>query len=223
MTADFFIKRRYLLSIVICLSLFVCFLGYTAKLAYATEVWVGKTFYFLISSKSDSEAAVHTMRLDGGAGYLLTDGDHTYIAYSVYLNDDALQAIQAGLTEETKIVKKSVRYVSFKGKDKKKAGIYCGALNNLYNGIDVLSQCIAKLESGGTQQACKRLLGILERQFGYMATVYQGQYPTFSNVCAGLQKKLQTLTEDTVFCKDLRYMLCETCEAYLRLAEHFSI
>ncbi len=201
----------------------VCFLAYASHLAYAKLVWVGKTFYFLISAQSDSEAATHTTRLDGGAGYVLTDGEERYIVYSVYLSDESLQAIQAGIGEETRIIKKAVGYLSFKGTEKQKKDIYCGALNSLYGGIEVLSQCISKLERGATQQACKRILTILERQFGYMASVYYSQYPAFSNVCASLQRKLQVLVVDTVFCKDLRYVLCEVCESYVQLSSQFSL
>ena len=224
MTTDFFIKRRlrYFFSAVL-FSMVVAFSMYANSYTRARFVWVGKTFYFLVSTDTHIQSATHTMRLDGGAGYLLVNAERSYTAYSVYLTADIAQAVQAGMQEETLLVEKRVEYLAFRGKDKKCADLYCGALNALYGCVDVLSQTISLLENGAVQQTCKRILQILENQFGYMATQYHAQYPALASVCETLRSGINELSANIVFCNDLRYLLCYACDKYVCMSSFLSI
>lgn len=194
---------------------------YAYYIARAEFVWVGKRFYFLVSSDSHVEAATHITRLEGGAGYLLADGEGEYTAYSVYLSDDIAHAVQTNMQETAQLVEKQVDYLVFKGRNKRLAAFYSGALSGLYGCIDVLSQSISKLEGGMLQQTCKRLLTILEKQFGYMANAYQNEYPIFSQTCKTLRENLGKIISDVVFCRDLRYLLCMACDTYVQLSSEF--
>lgn len=225
MTTNFFTKKRWLyigLSQLLACFVLICLL-YSVYLNQVSTVWVGKSFYFLVSENEHVEVATHEAHLDGGAGYLLEHDGKEYIAWAVYLNDADGKAVQTTVEEKTQILKKNVEYLCFKGKKKKEKSVYQGALNTLYGCIEVLSQGISRLDHGGTQQACKRILSVLERQFSYLATTYQNSYPAFSNVCANVHKQLQNILNDTVYGKDLRYVLCGVSEEYIRLSADFSI
>ena len=224
MTADFIIKRRwYTLFSVILLSIVFSFLAYAYTFTSAKFVWVGKNFYFLVSADTHIQSTAHAARLDGGAGYLFTDGERDYIAYSVYLTEDIGYIAQAGLKENVLLVSKQVEYLVFKGKHKKKSQLYCGAFHTLYSCIEVLSQCISMLENGAIQQRCKRILKVLESQFAYMANLYEKEYSAFSIACKTLYDKLSLITKNVLFCNDLRYLLCVACDVYLQLTEIFSL
>lgn len=224
MTTDFFIKRRWF-------ALFTAFLftmlftltAYVYTLTRAQFVWLGKSFYFLVSADTHIQSATHEAQLNGGAGYLLTDGTCQYTAYSVYLTDDIAYAVQAGMQEETLVVEKRAEYLTFRGKDKEKSRMYQGAFNALYGCMDILTQTISRLENGETQQNCKRILQIIERQFDYMSSTYQTQYPAFASVCKSLSEGIGAIAGKVIFCKDLRYLLCVSCEEYLRLASAFTL
>lgn len=224
MTTVFFVKKLlYRLCIGILLGIVFTVLSYTVYLAQEKTVWVGKGFYFLVSADVHIEAATHSARLDGGAGYLLENKGETYVAYSVYLNEADVKAVQQNIDADIALIKRKIGTLSFKGKEKRKEKLYIGAFNTLYNCIEIISKSISMLERGATQEACKRILFLLERQFGYMASTYQENYASFSNVCANIQKSINALLENTVFCKDLRYVLCEACEGYIQLASQFSL
>ena len=226
MATNFFTKKRWVyIGISQLLACFLLiFLLYAVYLNGATSVWFGKNFYFLVSKNARIEVATHETRLEGGAGYLLQDEGAEYIVWSVYLNEAEGKTVHASLSEDTQLVKKPVTYLYFKGKDKERMQTVQSALNCLYGCIDVLSQGISQLSHGGTQEACRRFLGILEKQFSYLETAYQNNYPHFSNVCANVHKQLESiLKEKTIFAKDLRYVLCGACEDYIHLSAEFSI
>ena len=224
MTTDFFIKRRWLYCVAACLfTMIFSITAYAWGVARAQFVVVGKSFYFLVSADTHIQSATHATRLDGGAGYLLTDGESQYTAYSVYLTVDIARTVQAGMQEDVLLVEKRVDYLAFRRKYKENADVYQGALNALYGCIGVLTQTISRLENGETQESCKRILQILGRQFGYMSRRYQTIYPAFAAVCKDLQSGVNAMREQVVFCKDLRYLLCLACDEYVRLASVFSL
>ena len=197
---------------------------YAVMLNYAIPVWVGKSFYFLVSESTHIDASTHETRLNGGAGYLLDYAGESYVVWSVYFDELDGLAVQAGISEPTKLINLNVAYLYFQTRaDKKNKGVIQGALNSFYGCIDVLSQSLAKLDEGLTQQACKRVLGLLHKEYAYMRAVYQDSYPQFSKICEGLQATLSDMLTKTVYCKDLRYLLCSACDAYIHMASVFTL
>jgi hypothetical protein len=224
MTTDFFEKKRlFRLLVSILVGIVFTVFSYAVYLAQAKTIWIGKGFYFLVSSNVHTEAATHSARLEGGAGYILEDKEKTHVVYSVYLNETDVNTIQENIDTEIALIKKEIRCLSFKGNEKGNEKLYIGALNTLYSCIEIIENSVSMLERGTTQEACKRILSLLERQFGYMASTYQGKYDAFSNVCTNIHQNIKSLLAHTVFCKDLRYLLCEACEGYIQLASVFSL
>ena len=197
---------------------------YAVMLNYANAVWLGKSFYFLVSEDTHIDASSHETRLDGGAGYLLEYEGDTYVAWSVYFNEADGIAVQAGLIEPSKLVKMDVSYLYFKKRaDKKNRKMIEGALNSFYGCIDVLSQGLSMLDQGLTQQACKRLLTFLSKEYAYMGEAYRESYPSFSRTCETMKTRLSDILNKPIYGRDLRYILCGACDAYIRLASVFSL
>jgi hypothetical protein len=86
----------------------------------------------------------------------------------------------------------------------------------------LLEDCIGRLESGMTQEACKRILRVIERQFIYSKWRYN-VYPSFAKVCSQSGESLREICAQTVYLKDLRYLLCWQAEKYVELCEAFSL
>ena len=183
---------------------------------------MGKKFYFLISTNEHVEASTYEARLDGGAGYVLESEGNVYVAIAVYFREEDAKAVGC-VGEGIGWIEKEVGYLYFKGNTKKKQQVYLEAFNNLYGCVEVLSQVVNKLDYGMTQEVCQGILNMLIRQLNYLANFYQRSYPAFSKKCETLQKQLEDIVADTVFCKDLRYVLCGMCEGYISLSSQFSI
>ncbi len=197
---------------------------YSTRLFRAQEVEKQKSFYFLVSTDERVEASAEFIKLDGGAGYLLEEEDGRYVALSVYLSKEEVLAVQEGLGEEipTRLLHKGISTLYFKGGEKKKSTLYLNALRTLEGYICVLNECISRLEKGATQESCKRLLSILQRQFAYAQEEYQ-DYPAFSNACKEWSGTLQEISANTVYTQELRYLLCWQVEKYLQLCEAFCL
>lgn len=226
MTADFFTKKRWFY--VVSYALLLVFMGvcmcYTTMLKRALPVWVGKSFYFLVSENTHIDVGAYETRLDGGAGYLLHFEGKDYVVLSVYFNETDGMAVQVGISEPTKLLQWNIPYLYLKTRtEKRKKEVIQGALNSFYGCIDILSQGIAKLEQGLTQQSCRRILTLLNKKYTYMQEVYKERYPPFSKVCANIQTEIEKLLSTTIYCKDLRYILCKACDAYIGLATFFSL
>ena len=224
MTADFFDKKRWLYIVLSqCLAVFIgACMCYAVKIKYATPVWVGKSFYFLVSQDTHIDASTHEIRLDGGAGYLLDYDGRSYVTWSVYLQQADGMAVQAGLNETTQLLKVDVSYLYFKTREeKRRKKDVQGALNSFYGCISVLSQTIEKLEKGLTQNACGGILSNLEKHFSYLHKTYREGYLEFSDTCASIQSMLADVRSKIIYGKDLRYILCGACDAYIRLASKF--
>ena len=226
MTADFFDKKRWwYIALSQCLAVFIgACMCYAVKINYATPVWVGKSFYFVVSENAHVDVSTQEIRLDGGAGYLLDYEGGSYAAWSVYFDEADGLAVQAGISEPTKLIQYNVGYLYFQTRaEKRNKGVIQGALNSFYGCIDVLSQGLARLDEGMAQQACKRILRLLYKEYAYMCSVYQESYPQFSKACAAMQTALSEILTKTVYGKDLRYLLCSACDAYIRMATVFSL
>jgi hypothetical protein len=226
MQTDFFIKKRWIyLGISQLLAAFVLImLVYAAFLSRAETVWVGKSFYFLVSKTEHIEAGAYDAKLDGGAGYLLEYEGREYVALAVYLNGEDGRAVHAANGEDTKLLQMDIDKLFFKGcSEKKNAPLYQGALDCLYGCMEVLGLEIDRLDDGATQQSAARTLGILLKQLRYLAQEYQTSFASCAKVCASAGERLEALLSDTIYAKDLRYLLCELSTGYMRLASTFSL
>ena len=226
MTAVFLRKKQwwYLALCQFVAGVIIICLAYALMLNYANSVWIGKSFYFLVTENAHIDASTHEIRLDGGAGYLLEYEGSTYVAWAVYFNEEDGDSVQAGLTSPTRLLKFDVSYLSFKTRNtKKKKDVIKDALNSFYGCIDVLGQVIERLDQGLTQQACGRILNTLKREYVYMYNAYQEAYPQFSQACKNMQSAIECILSKTIYGKDLRYLLCSACDAYIRLASVFTL
>lgn len=226
MQTDFFIKKRWIyLGISQLLAAFVLItFVYAAFLSRAETVWVGKSFYFLVSNTEHVEAGAYDVRLDGGAGYLLDYDGREYVVLAVYLNGEDGRAVRAANDKNTALLQINVDRLFFKDcAEKKKAPLYQGALECLYGCMEVLGLEIDRLDDGATQQSSMQTLGILLKQLRYLALEYQESFAPCAKVCASAGESLDALLKDTIYAKDLRYLLCELSTGYMRLASTFSL
>lgn len=229
MQTDFFTKKRWIYPFISgVLALFVLlFLAYAVYLSRVKAVWLGKSVYFLVSDNTHIEAAAQDVRLDGGAGYLLEYGDCEYVALAVYLDGEDGRAVQAATSQNgqaTALLQINVDKLYFKScKEKKNASFYQSALECLYGCMQVLGLEIDRLDNGATQQSSARTLGILLKQFRYLAGTYQESFPACAKVYTNAGESLDVVLKDTVYVKDLRYLLCDLSVGYLRLASAFSL
>ena len=226
MRTDFFVGKSWFT--IVLSQLLAGFIGvcmcYAVMINYAAATWIGKSFYFLVSENTHLEVSIHETRLDGGAGYLFDFGGEEYVAWSVYFKEEDGIAVQAGISERTRLLKVDISHLYFKTRlDKLRRNEIEGALNSFYGCIDVLAQGLAKLDQGLTQEACKRVLSLLNKEYAYMGEIYRESYPQFSEVCASMHSALTELLTKTIYGKDLRYLLCGACDAYIRLATAFTL
>ncbi len=195
---------------------------YSMRITGAQTVILEKDFYFLLSTDTRVEASAEFTKLEGGAGYLVEEGGGQYVALAVYLSKEDVLAVQEGLTGEisTRILHKGVSALHFEGRAKKKSALYLNALRTLEGYMCILNECISRLEKGSTQESCKRLLAILQRQFTFAAGEYE-EYPEYAEACGAWSRELEEMCKETVYVQKLRYLLCWQVETYLRLCEGF--
>ena len=228
MSTGLFRNKIYKISvgiITICFTLFC--VGYAHFLSRAEAVWLGTSFFYLITDDTHLEAGAEFVKLEGGAGYLLRHDGADCVVLSVYLNEADGVAVQTSLTakgEAVQLIQISVPTLYFKSKaEKQNANIYVGALKTLHGCMMVLNECMARLEDGATQESSKRILTPLEMQLTYLSKEYAVKYPKFSVVCKETAETLGKISAKTLFAKDLRYLLCELSEKYVALASAFSM
>ena len=181
--------------------------------------------YFLTSQELQVEAGAEFIKWDGGAGYFIKSEEEECLAISVFLDKTSAQRVQERLNgsgQKTNILKKGKEKLYFKGKEKKKSRVYISALNLLKSYLLLLEDCIGQLENGMTQEACKRILKTLEKQFAYSKRIYK-EYNAFAAVCLQSKNSIQELRRDIVYLKDLRYLLCWQVEKYVELCNAFSL
>ena len=228
MSAVFFsgkgIKRIIcLFTVVFTLGAVLCSAGYFGVKRVRWE----RAYYFLVSEDTHVEASAEFAKLDGGAGYLLRQGDRDYVALAVYLDEKDGRTVQATLKnagEQTKLLRVGVQTLYFQTKrEKKNADRYIGAFDCLQGCMTVLEECISRLEKGLSQEKCRRILSELKNQFAFLSKDYGVEYAAFGSLCDDTAKRLERLLSDTVYAKDLRYLLCELAEKSIALASAFSL
>ncbi len=171
------------------------------------------------------EVGAEFARLEGGAGYLYDDGEKYRVALAVYLQEkDGVEVQDRLLSEgrELALVHKGVDRLYFKGRKREKAAVYTQALRLWESYMQYLNGCILRLEKGLTQEGCKRLLQELKKQFAYAEETYKG-YDAYAFACGKMEENLCRLEEETVYLKDLRYLLCLQADEFLQLCAEFSL
>ena len=197
-------------------------LFYAVVQANVEEVSLKKAFYFLVSENEHVEADSLEIRLDGGAGYVFRE----LAVWSVYLQEEESIKAQALATEngqKTNILKVCIENLYLKTpKEKRKGDIYKNALECLYDCIDVLAKEINRLDKGGTQNSSVSILKILLKQLEYLSFSYEDSFLEYANVCKQGAKGLEGIVSGIIYTKDLRYLLCEIVEGFIKTANQFS-
>ena len=229
MSAAIFWKKRIRLIVTGVLSTFVVIaaLVYAYALTGVQKIAIGKTFYFVLSDSEHVEAGAHFVSQNGGAGYVLERSASKYVVYAVYLEKADAESVQAALQtygDEARIVGERVDALYVKG-NRSKAEEVCGTFSSFYGCIEVLNGEISRLSAGATQQSSKRILATLRRQFAYLRARYEDreEYAAFSDLCASAEAALRESIEGTVLLKELRYLQCAWCDAYIRLAKTYTL
>ena len=226
MSAEFLYKK-WIMRVIVVFSIMCMFFScvYAGILSSVKNINVSTTFYFLVLDEAHVEAGAAFVKLDGGAGYLMEYNGRMYVALSVYMNERDGATVQRNLRasgKKTLLIKKGVQKLYLKNRFKKKAALYVNALKVLRSYIDILNECTALLSKGITQEKCKSLLQVLERQFLYARSIYAG-YKQYADICERSALELSKLSQKTIYLKDLRYLLCWQAEKYIALCEHFSL
>ncbi len=226
MQTDFFKgKKLWWIALVASLTVVVYIGVYITRLSSAKIIDCGKRYYFLVSTEQKVEVGAEFIRLDGGAGYLLSHNGKEYVALSVYTSVTDGKSVQAHLQaqgKETLLLSVGGGRLYFKGAQKQNSTAYVNALRILESYISVLNECITRLEKGSTQESCKRLLYTLQRQFTHAAKLY-GEYGECAAVFRASAERLKEISTKTVYLKDLRYLLCWQVERYVGLCQAFTM
>ena len=226
MWTEFFLKkiRTRMLGCMCVFTVLAC-TGFACFLSSVKTVVYDESVYFLVREDSSVAAGAEFVKWNGGAGYFLEDNGIQYVAYSVFWDKADGELVQKRLEEvgqKSLLLNKGNKVLYFKGDKKKMSDLYVGALKLFKSYISLLEDCIGRLENGMTQEACKRILGIIERQFHYAKEKYI-DYKSFSNVCGQSEDALTQLCAQTVYLKDLRFLLCWQSEKYIQLCNSFAL
>ncbi len=192
----------------VCFVMIFCILA--MNLSKLQRVGQAKTFYFLLSTETNVEVGVEFSKLDGGAGYLLQFGDKEYVALSVYESKVDGEKIQTSLRD----MGKETTLVKVGGND-----VYVHdvrELRQMESYISMLNQCISSLEKGMSQEKCKEILKILQRQCVFSAKGYNET--EYAQIFKRVGEELSCLIQKDVYVKDLRYVLCLFVDNYARLS-----
>ena len=227
MSTDFLYKK-YLVIFASVLSLIFtfCTFGYAYFLSSVhVENSCGQVF-FLVSKETNVEVGAEFVRWQGGAGYLLSHNGEEYVAMSVYFNENDGTAVQTALLENGKdvqVLKLGLDKLYFKThKEKKNANTYLDALRIFYGYLQVFERGISLLEQS-TQERVKEYYQPLQQQIAFLSEKYIKVYPSFSKVCKDGADALRDLGSETLYVKDLRYLLCKLSKEYVVLTSAFSL
>ena len=223
MRTDFF-KKNYKKITAIALSVWFAVIAVLCGVISQKErIDLGKKFYFLVSSSTHIQASTHFVEWSGGAGYLLDYQGCEHVVFSVYLQEqDSLQVQTALMEKDTNVLTISVDSIYlYKRQDKEKKVSIKGAFQTLYNCCEILEKIIDRYAQGGTQESGKRLLNVLQEQLCFLSKEYRAKFPQYADVCQKSAETISQLLKNTIYLKDLRYLLCELSVSYVDLADMF--
>ena len=223
MQAVFFWKK-WIKNVVVfgSIILVLACLAYANALQRAVVVQVKKEFSFVGKSfESIGVGSFETQQM-GGAGYVLTGIDHSFVAVGVYTSNLDAERVASGLKNGYSVMRVRANDLYFTtNKQKNNAQLYKGAFRSLDGCMQVLSQEIARLENGATQQSSKRILGELKGQFAYLSQTHEKVFPSFALVCNKAEKDLEELAQNIITTAKLRYLLCQWSADYCQLSREF--
>ena len=226
MSADIFYKKFiFHIASVVCVTFFLCACVYAGIIANAERVFVGASFYFLVTEDVKVEVGAEFAKLEGGAGYLLEYDGVERVTLAVYLEESEGLSVQQNLQKDgksTALLYKGVSSLCFKGREKQKSSLYVNGLNTFKSYITILKGIVDGLAKGFTQERCKSLLNIQLKQYNYAQACYSSYQP----LCEALgesAKQLSNILREVVYLKDLRYLLCWQTEKYISLCSQFSL
>ncbi len=210
------------------LALFIiCFsLGYALLLSSAKRVVLGKDFYYVVEKEENVEVGAEFSKLEGGAGYFLEENGRQYVAHAVYFKEIEGKSVVKNLQangQDVSLMKREVGTLYFKGKEKEFADTYVSALCLLDNYMQIFQEYIIRLEKGLTQERAKELLLTLERQFLQAKKTYKSCYAPFAETCGENARAIEEICRQTIYVKDLRYLLCLQSERYKNLCDSFCL
>lgn len=206
---------------------FTCAVCTYAKYLDNATVVYGDNLYFLVSERENVEVGAYFAQQQGGAGNVFSYQNRSYAVLCVYTSESEGNKAQSSVQdkgEAVSLLEIPVGDMYFKTKaQKKKAPIVKSAFALLEQNIRALENTVNALDNGATQENCKRLLAVSEKQFLYMAKEYKTAYFDFSEVCKRFAERLHTYQNELVQSKDLRAEICALCVEYLDLRAEFSL
>ncbi len=229
MTAFFFERSKLWKRLWCVLGVCITFLSlcYANLLYNAQTVGTGREFYFLLSESLTTQATAEFVQLQGGAGYTLIYNNREYVAYSVYLTEEESKLARLSVSdngENAMCLSLRCNQLYLKNPFDKRSGTQIkGAFESLYGCIKILNGEIKRLEKGATQESSQRVLRILARQLDYLSKENPLQTSEYAQVCEKASMRIVEITNDIVYVKDLRYLLCDICTDYLKLSKNFSL
>ena len=215
------VSYALVVAFVVCLSL------YAQQFKSVQVLEINTAFHFLVIEDTHLEAGAAFVKLEGGAGYLLKHEGKEYVVLSVYLQKSDGELVQTALSQngkKTKLISLSIKRLYLKRrKDKNNASTYKNALHVLRSCIAIMEECVEGLEKSMTQETCKRIISQLIGQFKYLSEIYKDCGLEYVNACVYVAQDLLFLQNQTVYARDLRYILCCLAVDYVKIGKQFSL
>lgn len=225
MSTEFFYKKAKFCAFLSAVLFTVFCLLYAFSLTKAHAVRVDANVYFVVSKNESASVGAELMKLDGGAGYLLADGEEEYAVWSVYFNEEDGKSLQNRLQEkglESELVFFSMDTLYFQTLGEKKGEkATIELLGVVKSCMQILNQTISRLERGMTQQKTKSLLSILSKQLAFAGRKYAHTTGDLASVCQESAKRLDVVREGMVYSDKLTYELCFLADGYLSSCKRF--
>ena len=181
-----------------------------------------KEFYFLTVQAETVEVSALEIQNDGGAGFMLPKNRMALAVYFTKSDAEKVFAKNKDRYEKLSLVCLSCEELYFSGERKEEWESVINALNTLYEHILLLNELIVRVENGQTQEASKRILNEIEGNFLYLEKSYKN-FSALSKLYGNSAEKLREQTENFVFAKNLRYVVCGLCKGYLDFAGEYSV
>lgn len=222
-TGVFYVRKR---TAAICAATFFalsCVAFSVFALCFSAQrLPLGYAFYYLVSDSENVEASVYAAKSDGGAGFVLPQKTQSVVAWSVYLTERDGLSVCAALQESGKAYRLEAMYLEHlrvRGAKKKQSGRLIGLFRSMYGSLMLLEQEIFRLDKGATQESSRRILRELGKQLAYLEKTCVADFPECAVFCADMKIAVEAAAESTIYGKELRNLLCESCYRYVQLGK----
>lgn len=228
MAVNFFYKRffypvLFTVSFFIAVFSFVYAFNILNMKIYETD----KTFYFLVLEDKKLEVASYEAKLGGGAGFLLNYENCDYVALSVYLSGEEGEKARESVLpkyQNAKIITiNSGKLYMKRASEKKQAKQFIGTMNSVFSCIELLNGEIYRIEKGATQQSSNRVLSKIIGVLKHLSKENSVEFPTVSSFCEKSANALSISISGIIYAKDLRYILCEMSDGFIKLSEEYPL